>query len=70
MEKQTAIEQIKKACNGIALELMKIHPAVRDLGDKAVQDELYPVLYELTKQVEIVKKKVMRLGIRDDQKDL
>ncbi|MBI2926995.1 MAG: hypothetical protein HYY24_14975 [Verrucomicrobia bacterium] len=66
MEKQAAIEQIKKACNAVSGELMKIHPAVPALQDKETQDEIYKAIFELTKQVETIKKRLLRLQARDE----
>ncbi len=61
MDRKTAIEQIRAACKTIALEQMKIHPAVPGLADKETQDELYKTLYELTKSVEVIKKRIGKL---------
>ncbi|MEW6157194.1 MAG: hypothetical protein AB1813_07150 [Verrucomicrobiota bacterium] len=69
MDRESAIVEIKRACNVISLELMKIHPAVPPLADKPTQEEIYKALYDLTKAVEIIKKKVIRLGM-EEQKDL
>jgi hypothetical protein len=66
MDKPTSIEQIKRACNAIASELMKIHPAVPALQDKETQDEIYKAVFELTKQVETIKKRLLTLQARDD----
>ncbi|MSU41479.1 MAG: hypothetical protein EXS22_10445 [Pedosphaera sp.] len=70
MDRHVACEEIKSRCKGIALELMRIHPHVPALGDKETQDALYAALYELTKQLEIVKKRVIRLEQRDDSPEL
>jgi hypothetical protein len=66
MNQQTAIEQIRDACRGIARELMRIHPAVPALGRREVQEELYKVLFELTKGVELIKKRLARLESKDE----
>lgn len=65
MDQPTSIEHIQRACNAISGELMKIHPAVPALRDKATQDEIYKALFELTKQVETIKKRLLRLQARD-----
>ena len=65
MDRATAIQQIKQACNDISAQLMKIHPAVPSLADKPLQDELHQVLFRLTKEVETVKKRVLRLEAGD-----
>ena len=61
VDTQTAIAQIRQACKNIGLELMRIHPAVPALGHKQVQDDLYKVLFEITKQVEVIKKRIGKL---------
>jgi hypothetical protein len=64
MEKPTAIAQIKKACNQIATELMSIHPATTALGEKPVQDEIYKAIYELTKNLEMIKKQIRKVEVK------
>jgi len=55
MEKAAALEQIKKSCHAISLELMRLHPA-NNVLDPEIKDEVYKALFELTKQVETIKK--------------
>ena len=43
-----------------------MHPCVPRLGDAAAQGEVIRALFELTKQVEVVKKQLLRLEKRDD----
>ena len=62
--------QIRKACHGISLELMKINPAVYVLGDKEAQDEIYRAVFELTKEVETIKKRLAKLERSDESRDL
>lgn len=66
MDRAAAIEQIRSACNVLSKEMMRINPAVSALGDKEVQDELYKTIYELTKQIEIVKKRIGKLHSNQD----
>jgi hypothetical protein len=61
MESLAAVGQIRQACKVIATELMHIHPAVPHLGSKPTQDEIYKVLFEITKQVETIKKLLSKL---------
>ena len=70
MDRDTAVSQIRKACHGISLELMKINPAVCTLGDKEAQDEIYRAVFELTKEVETIKKRLARLERSDESRDL
>ena len=66
LDKAAAIKQIREACNTVSRELMRVHPAVPSLADKESQDEIYKTLFELTKNVEIIKKRLARLESRDD----
>ena len=66
MDKPAAIQQIREVCNNVSRELMRIHPAVPALAEKEAQDEIYKTLFELTKQVEIIKKRLAKLESKDD----
>ncbi len=66
MDRTAGIAQIRQACKGIALELMKIHPAVPALADKETQDEIYKMLFELTREVEVIKKRLGKLEAKDN----
>ena len=68
MDKPAAIQQIRDVCNSVSRELMRIHPAVPALSDKDAQDEIYKTLFELTKHVEIIKKRLARLEAKDESK--
>jgi len=60
-----ATDQIRKACNAMTVEMMKILPATRALGDKAVQDEVIKAQFALTTNVEIIKKQLKKLEGQD-----
>ena len=66
MDKAAAIKQIRDACNNVSRDLMRIHPAVPALGEKEAQDEIFKTLFELTKQVEIIKKRLAKLEAKDE----
>jgi thymidylate synthase ThyX len=66
MDKPAAIQQIREVCNNVSRELMRIHPAVPALAEKEAQDEIYKTLFELTKQVEIIKKRLAKLEAKDE----
>ena len=66
MDKAAANKQIRDVCNNVARELMRIHPAVPALADKEAQDEIFKTLFELTKQLEIIKKRLAKLEAKDD----
>ena len=68
-EQSLAIEAIKDACGDIARGMMKITPSVSALGDKAVEAKIFETLYELTKNVETIKKQVGKIG-KDDASTL
>ena len=70
MDKQTAILQIKKACSGIATEMMKIHPAAAALNDKPTHEEIIKLLFQLTKDLEMIKKRVAAIEKQDDTPEL
>jgi len=65
MEKPAAIQQIRDVCNLISRELMRIHPAVPALADKEAQDEIFKTTFELTKNVETIKKRLAKLEAKD-----
>ncbi len=66
MDRAAATAQIKDHCNTVALTVMKLHPLLNALGDDATKSEIVKALFEITKNVEVVKKQVMRLEKRDD----
>jgi hypothetical protein len=66
MDRTAASQQIREQCNTIATAGMKIHPLLNSLGDDATKGEIVKALFEITKNVEVVKKQVMRLEKRDD----
>jgi hypothetical protein len=70
MDRDAAVAQIQKACKGVSIELMKINPAVSALGDKEAQDEIYRTVFELTKEVETIKKRLAKLERSDESRDL
>ena len=66
MDRPAAIKQIRAACQQIATGVTSIHPLLPALADEPTKAEIVKALFELTKNVEIVKKQVMRLEKRDD----
>ena len=59
-----ALEQIKKSCNTISAELIRLHPAVGAIANKEAKDEMLKTLFELTKQVEMVKKLARKVELK------
>ena len=66
MDRATAISEIRAACNNVAAGITSIHPLLPSLNDEPTKSEIVKALFELTKNVEVVKKQVMRLEKRDD----
>lgn len=66
MTREEAITKIEGACKVIALEMMKITPAARQLGDEEVTADVVKAAYQLTIELEVIKKKLIRLRGRDD----
>ena len=70
MQPEQAISQIEDACKAISLSMMKIMPAARHLGDDETRDEVMKSAHQLTVELEVIKKKIIRLKGRDDSKEL
>jgi hypothetical protein len=66
MDRKAAIQKIREQANQIAAGVTAIHPLVPGLADQPAQGELLKALYELTKNVEVVKKQMLKLEKRDD----
>lgn len=66
MEKSTAIPEVREKVNQIGSLITSIHPLVPKLNDTPTQTEILRALFELTKQVEVVKKQLLKLEKRDD----
>lgn len=70
MERPEAIAAIRERTNQIAATVTSLHPLVPKLADAPTQTELLKALFELTKQVEVVKKHLLKLEKRDETTDL
>jgi thymidylate synthase ThyX len=66
MDRPAAIAQIREAAKNIALQFMKIHPALPALNDTETMGDCIKALHEMTVQIEIIKKKVGKLERQDD----
>ncbi|NLT71841.1 MAG: hypothetical protein GXX91_14290 [Verrucomicrobiaceae bacterium] len=66
MTREEAITKIEAACKTIALEMMQITPAARHLGDEATTGDIVKAAYQLTIELEVIKKKLIQLKGRDD----
>lgn len=70
MNRTEAIAQIREAAKNIAVQFMKIHPALRALNDETTSNECFKAIHEMTVQLELIKKKVGKLEREDDSTDL
>ena len=66
MDRATATKEIRDHANAASASITKIHPLLNALGDDATKGEIVKALFEITKNVEVVKKQIMRLEKRDD----
>jgi len=70
MNQEEAIEKIETACKMISLEMMKVTPTARNLEDEETTAAIVKAAYQLTIELEIIKKKLIQLKGRDDSSDL
>ncbi len=70
MNKDDALGQIRKACDAISMELMKMNPAVPALGEKEAVDEIFRAVLSLTRDVETIKKRLAKIERGDETRDL
>lgn len=70
MTREQALQQLQENCKTIALQLMKIHPAVRCLQDEPTQAAILTAAHQLTVELEVIKKKLSQLQRRDDSAGL
>lgn len=66
MENSPAIPEFREKVNQLGALITSLHPLVPKLNDTATQNELLRALFELTKQVEVIKKHLLKLEKRDD----
>jgi hypothetical protein len=61
-----AIRELRARSEEIGRAVTAMHPLVSKLGDASAENEIFRALFELTKQVEVVKKHLLRLEKRDE----
>ena len=61
-----AIAEIRDKINQVGAVITSVHPLVPKLNDQTTQNELLRALFELTKQVEVIKKHLLKLEKRDE----
>ena len=70
MERPEAIRELRTKCDDVSRHITAMHPLVPALADAPAQNEIIKALFELTKNVEVVKKQLLRLEKRDDSTQL
>ena len=66
MNRSEALQTLRNQCNLISSEITRMHPVIPTLEHPQTQSEILKALFELTKQVEVVKKHLIRLEKSDD----
>lgn len=66
MNGREAIRDLRARCEEMGRTVTAMHPLVPKLENAPAQNEIYKALFELTKQVEVVKKQLLRLEKQDD----
>lgn len=66
MTRPEAIQQIRDSAKAIALQMMKIHPALPHLKDAETMADSLKSLHEMTVHLETIKKKIGKLERQDD----
>lgn len=65
---QNIISEMRTRMNQISGLVTELHPLTPKLGKVDAQNEILKALFELTRQVEIVKKQLLRVEKEDDSK--
>ena len=66
MAASEAIRELRARSEEMGRVVTSMHPWVPKLGDAQAQNDIFRALFELTKQVEVVKKQLLRLEKGDD----
>ena len=70
MAANEAIRELRRMSEEMGRQITAMHPWVPKVGDPEAQNEIFRALFELTKQVEVVKKHLLRAEKRDDSTDM
>jgi hypothetical protein len=62
------LTEIRGRADQIARLVTEMHPLSRQLQKPDAQSEIFKALFELTKQVEVVKKQLLRIEKEDSSK--
>jgi hypothetical protein len=66
MPQPTATAELARFAQGIAAQVTQMHPLAGAITDPVTKSEVFKALFEITKQVEVVKKHLLKLEKRDD----
>lgn len=61
VDRLEAISGLRKKCDELGRQITAMHPLVPNLNEAGAQGEILRALFELTKQVEVVKKHLLKL---------
>ena len=61
MERSEAVAQMRALCHEIGGTVTRLHPLVPRLAEPTTQGEILKALFGLTKELEVVKKHLIRL---------
>ena len=64
------IATLQDHCKVVALEFMKMHPVVSKLENPELQSICLKSLHAMTTELEVIKKKLIRLQQRDGSSEL
>ena len=70
MDRATTIHSLRDRTHQIAALVTELHPLIPGLADAPTQAELLKALFGLTREVESIKKHLLRLEKRDDSPQL
>jgi hypothetical protein len=65
---QTAVSEMRSRADQISKLVTELHPLTAKLGKPEAQNEILRALFELTRQVEVVKKQLLRVEKDDSSK--
>ncbi len=70
MKNPEVVSEIRRLAQEIGTCVTRMHPLTGQLDDAPTQAEVLKALFELTKQVEVVKKHLLKLEKGDDSRIL
>jgi hypothetical protein len=70
MSNPETISELRRIALEIGANITRMHPLTGQLEDAAARGEVLKALFELTKQVEVVKKQLIKLEKHDDSQVL